>query len=108
MEARPAHGKMLFPWRTPCLRYNASLQKPLVRRRGGRDRRSFDQGNSMKLNISKMAAAVQPSATLAAAARAKQLRTEGVRLFDFSVGEPDFPTPEHICQAAFKAVRDGF
>jgi aspartate aminotransferase len=54
-----------------------------------------------------MAAAVQPSATLAAAAKARQLRAEGIPVYDFSVGEPDFPTPEHICQAATKAMRDG-
>src|SRR5207244_879998 len=57
--------------------------------------------------ISKMAAAVQPSATLAAGAKARQLRAEGIKVFDFSLGEPDFPTPEHICQAAAKAMADG-
>ncbi len=57
--------------------------------------------------VSKMAAAVQPSATLAAGARAKQLQAEGVQVFDFSLGEPDFPTPEHICAAAVKAMKDG-
>src|SRR6516165_1156859 len=57
--------------------------------------------------ISKMAAAVQPSATLAAAAKAKQLQAEGVKVFDFSLGEPDFPTPEHICAAAARAMKDG-
>src|SRR6516164_195295 len=57
--------------------------------------------------ISKMAAAVQPSATLAAGAKARQLRAEGVQVFDFSLGEPDFNTPEHICQAALKAMHDG-
>jgi aspartate aminotransferase len=57
--------------------------------------------------VSKMAAAVQPSATLAASARARQLQAEGVHVFDFSLGEPDFPTPEHICAAAVKAMKDG-
>jgi len=57
--------------------------------------------------ISKMAAAVQPSATLAAGAKARQLRAEGIQVFDFSLGEPDFNTPEHICQAALKAMHDG-
>ncbi len=61
----------------------------------------------MQIAISKMAAAVQPSATLAAGAKAKQMKAEGVNVFDFSLGEPDFPTPEHIGQAAAKAVRDG-
>jgi aspartate aminotransferase len=57
--------------------------------------------------LSKLASAVQPSATLAAAARAKQLKAEGVAVFDFSLGEPDFPTPEHICAAAVQAMKAG-
>jgi len=57
--------------------------------------------------ISPMAANVQPSATLAAGALARQLRAQGKTVFDFSLGEPDFPTPEHICAAAVKAMRDG-
>jgi aspartate aminotransferase len=57
--------------------------------------------------ISKLAASVQPSATLAAAAKARQMKAEGIQVFDFSLGEPDFPTPEHICRAAFKAMQDG-
>jgi aspartate aminotransferase len=57
--------------------------------------------------ISKMAEAVQPSATLAAGAKARQLKAEGVHVFDFSLGEPDFPTPEHICRAAVKAMQEG-
>lgn len=59
------------------------------------------------LPISKMAAAVQPSATLAAGAKALQLKSEGKTVFDFSVGEPDFKTPPHICQAAYQAMLDG-
>jgi aspartate aminotransferase len=54
-----------------------------------------------------MAAAVQPSATLAAGAKARQMKAEGTHVFDFSLGEPDFPTPEHICQAATKAMQAG-
>ena len=54
-----------------------------------------------------MAAAVQPSATLAAGAKARQLKAEGIHVFDFSLGEPDFTTPEHICQAAVKAMQAG-
>lgn len=62
---------------------------------------------SKVLPISKVAAAVQPSATLAAGAKARQMRAEGIHVFDFSLGEPDFPTPEHICRAAVKAMQDG-
>jgi aspartate aminotransferase len=61
-----------------------------------------------KLPISKMAAGVQPSATLAAGAKARQLKAEGKTVFDFSLGEPDFNTPEHICKAAYKAMLDGY
>ncbi|HZT82509.1 MAG TPA: pyridoxal phosphate-dependent aminotransferase [Gemmataceae bacterium] len=57
--------------------------------------------------ISKMATSVQPSATLAAGAKAKQMKAEGIRVFDFSLGEPDFPTPEHVCQAAVQAMQAG-
>src|ERR1051326_3909321 len=47
--------------------------------------------------ISKLAASVQPSATLAA----------GGKVFAFSLGEPDFNTPAHICAAADVAVKAG-
>jgi aspartate aminotransferase len=57
--------------------------------------------------ISKMAGSVQPSATLAASGKARQLRAEGLHVFDFSLGEPDFATPEHICAAATRAMYEG-
>src|SRR5207302_7663690 len=57
--------------------------------------------------VSTLAAAIQQSATLAAGAKARQLKAEGVHVYDFSIGEPDFNTPEHICRAAFKAMQDG-
>jgi aspartate aminotransferase len=57
--------------------------------------------------ISKMASQVQPSATLAAGAKARQLKADGVQVFDFSLGEPDFLTPDHICKAAYQAMKDG-
>ena len=59
------------------------------------------------LSLSKMASAVQPSATLAAAAKARQLKAEGISVYDFSVGEPDFITPEHIRAAAVAAMNRG-
>jgi len=51
--------------------------------------------------------ALEPSATLAMAARAQALAAAGVDVIDLSVGEPDFPTPEHICRAAEEAIRAG-
>ena len=59
------------------------------------------------IRISKLAASVQPSATLAAGAKARQLRAAGVKVYDFSLGEPDFDTPKHICEAAERAALGG-
>ena len=41
------------------------------------------------------------------AAKAKELSLSGKKVFDFSVGEPDFTTPQHICDAAIAAMRAG-
>jgi aspartate aminotransferase len=57
--------------------------------------------------ISKLASSVQPSATLAAAAKARELKAHGVKVYDFSLGEPDFNTPAHICAAAAEAAKAG-
>ena len=51
--------------------------------------------------------ALEPSATLAMAARAQALAAAGVDVIDLSVGEPDFPTPQHVCRAAEEAIRAG-
>jgi aspartate aminotransferase len=59
------------------------------------------------IRISQLAASVQPSATLAAGAKARQLKAAGVKVYDFSLGEPDFHTPQHICEAAEKAALAG-
>jgi aspartate aminotransferase len=50
---------------------------------------------------------LKPSATLAAAAKAKELKAKGVNVLDFTLGEPDFTTPANICQAAVKAMEAG-
>jgi aspartate aminotransferase len=50
---------------------------------------------------------IKPSVTLAIAAKAGKLRAEGVDLVNFSAGEPDFDTPEHIKAAAIEALRKG-
>lgn len=61
----------------------------------------------MKVQISRLASAVQPSATLVAGARAARLKAQGFEVFDFGLGEPDFATPEHICRAAYQAMQEG-
>lgn len=63
--------------------------------------------SAYQMPVSAMAAAVQPSATLAAGAKARQLKTQGIHVYDFSLGEPDFTTPEHIMQAAADAMKAG-
>jgi aspartate aminotransferase len=57
--------------------------------------------------ISRIVQNLEPSATLAMAAKAKELKAAGKTVYDFSVGEPDFTTPEHICQAAVAAMKAG-
>ncbi|MGL4465444.1 MAG: pyridoxal phosphate-dependent aminotransferase [Planctomycetia bacterium] len=59
------------------------------------------------MHVSSYAAAVTPSATLAAGAKARELKAAGVDVLDFSLGEPDFPTPPHICEAAVQAMKAG-
>lgn len=50
---------------------------------------------------------IKPSPTLAISARADELQAEGKPIVNLSIGEPDFDTPEHIKEAAIKAIRDG-
>jgi aspartate aminotransferase len=50
---------------------------------------------------------VEPSPTLAITARAKELRAQGKDVIGFGAGEPDFDTPEHIKQAAVRAMEAG-
>src|SRR4029079_5199922 len=57
--------------------------------------------------VSRLVQALEPSATLAMAAKAKELKAAGKTVYDFSVGEPDFNTPVHICEAAERAMREG-
>jgi aspartate/methionine/tyrosine aminotransferase len=56
--------------------------------------------------ISARIAAVSPSATLAVDAKAKALKAQGESVIGFGAGEPDFPTPAHIVEAAVDACRD--
>ena len=62
----------------------------------------------MSLELSKKAAAVKPSSTLAITAKAKELKAQGKDVVGFGAGEPDFDTPENICDAAIDAINNGF
>lgn len=57
--------------------------------------------------LARRLSAVQPSATLAIAQRASELKSQGVDVLSFSVGEPDFDTPAHIRDAAKRAIDEG-
>src|SRR5262249_43840595 len=62
----------------------------------------------MKYHISQRAASLSPSLTLAIDAKAKQMKADGQDVVGFGAGEPDFDTPQHIKDAAIKALNDGF
>ena len=47
------------------------------------------------------------SATLAMAAKAREYKAKGINVISLSLGEPDFKTPQHICDGAKKAIDEG-
>ena len=57
--------------------------------------------------VSTRAAAIKPSATLALTARVRELRADGQDVIGFGAGEPDFTTPQVICDAAVEALQGG-
>lgn len=57
--------------------------------------------------LSRRVIELEPSATMAMNAKAKKLAAEGASVISFSVGEPDFKTPRHICEAAKQAIDSG-
>ncbi|KPK64917.1 MAG: aspartate aminotransferase [Planctomycetes bacterium SM23_32] len=60
------------------------------------------------MSLSELAATARASATMALNARAKALVAEGVDVVNFTIGEPDFDTPDNIKQAAHLAIQSGF
>ncbi len=59
------------------------------------------------MSLAERSQLIAPSATLAMAAEARKLKAKGLDVLDFSVGEPDFHTPENIQEAAIRAMRAG-
>lgn len=59
------------------------------------------------MKLSQRAQKLEPSVTLAAAAKAKQLKSEGYDVLSLTVGEPDFPTPVNIREAAVTSIHSG-
>ena len=56
--------------------------------------------------MSRRIGAIAESATLKVDAKAKALKAEGRPVIGFGAGEPDFPTPDYIVEAAVEACRD--
>ena len=61
----------------------------------------------MTLDLAERAGLIEPSATLAMGAEAKRLKSQGLEILDFALGEPDFDTPVNIQEAALRAIRAG-
>ncbi len=60
------------------------------------------------MNFSNRIHNLKPSGTLAVSSRAAELRAQGHDIISLSLGEPDFPTPSHIADAAREAIQAGF
>lgn len=61
----------------------------------------------MNINVSKKIAGIAPSLTLAIDAKLKQMVADGIKVYGFGAGEPDFDTPKYIRDAAFEAINKG-
>lgn len=61
----------------------------------------------MKKRLTKRISSVAPSLTLAITAKAKAMKAAGEDVVSFGAGEPDFPTPAHIAEAAKRAIDEG-
>jgi aspartate aminotransferase len=59
-------------------------------------------------HLSQRITTLEESATLKMAALTRELKAKGIDVIDMSIGEPDFPTPQHIKDAAIKAIHDGY
>ena len=65
-----------------------------------------EAGEGMRISL--RLSGIQPSATLAMNAKAQELKSQGKAVISLAVGEPDFPTPEHVKQAASQALAENF
>jgi aspartate aminotransferase len=60
------------------------------------------------MRISDRLERIKPSATLAVNAKAQELKAQGREIISLAVGQPDFGTPPHVCEAAKAALDEGF
>jgi aspartate aminotransferase len=67
----------------------------------------FRGGCIMRMELSKVGMAIEPSVTLEITAKANAMKAKGVDIISFSVGEPDFNTPENIQNEGIRAIKSG-
>jgi aspartate aminotransferase len=72
------------------------------------NKKQYNGGPTMELKISDKISKIAPSITLAIDAKLKQMIADGIKVYGFGAGEPDFDTPKYIRDAAIKAIEDGF
>ncbi|CCH49766.1 pyridoxal phosphate-dependent aminotransferase [Pseudodesulfovibrio piezophilus] len=60
------------------------------------------------MRISERLTRIKPSATLAVNTKAQELKAQGREIISLAVGQPDYGTPEHVCNAAKAALDEGF
>ena len=60
------------------------------------------------MQLAQRVSSVTEPQTIKMAKLSRELKAKGINIVDLSLGEPDFPTPKHICEAASKAMADGF
>lgn len=63
---------------------------------------------AVEIKLAERVRQIKPSPTLAVNAKAKALKASGADILNFSVGEPDFDTPDHVCQAGKDAIDEKF
>ena len=61
----------------------------------------------MSEQISQSLSRVAPSATMAVVQKGREMRAAGIDVINLGAGEPDFDTPEHIKEAAVRALAEG-
>ena len=60
------------------------------------------------MKLSRRVLGMSPSPTMAITSKAKEMRAKGIDVIGFGAGEPDFDTPQHVKEAAIKAINEGF
>jgi len=58
--------------------------------------------------LSKKLKALSPSMTAVVAAKAREMKAQGIDIISFAIGEPDYDTPEGVKEAGIQAIRDNF